>query len=145
MAYGCITHAQSLKCPLHGSEFAWADVPNEAGPDARLPGPPGKYAANIGGARLGLTAGVEGTVRPVPDGRERQLWGRRPALRAGMEPWVSRGATALATCAVLSSGANVDQVEFDREARALVQDGMPAFEVVPRLQNAGFVCSPAGV
>jgi hypothetical protein len=62
-----------------------------------------------------------------------------------MEPWVSRGATALAACAVLSSGANVDQVEFDREARALVQDGMPAFEVVPRLQNAGFVCSPAGV
>ena len=34
--------------------------------------------------------------------------------------------------------------QIDREARGLVHDGMPAFEVVPRLQNAGFVCSPDG-
>jgi hypothetical protein len=55
-----------------------------------------------------------------------------------------RAAAALVACVVLCSCASVDQVEFDREARGLVHDGMPAFEAVPRLQNAGFVCSPDG-
>jgi len=61
-----------------------------------------------------------------------------------MNPRFHRGAAAIVACVMLSSCANVDQVEFDREARGLVHDGMPAFEVVPRLQNAGFVCSPDG-
>ena len=52
-----------------------------------------------------------------------------------MNPRFRRGSTAIVVCVVLSSCANVDQVEFDREARGLVHDGMPTFEVVPRLQQ----------
>ncbi len=55
-----------------------------------------------------------------------------------------RAAAAVAACAILSACASVDQVAFDHEARALVRDGMPASEAVPRLQDAGFVCSPDG-
>ncbi len=61
-----------------------------------------------------------------------------------MKSLLRRHAAVLAACVVLSSCANVDQVEFDREAHGLVHDGMPAYEVVPRLQNAGFVCTPDG-
>jgi len=57
--------------------------------------------------------------------------------------FLRRVATVVAFVAV-SSCANVDQVEFNREASGLVHDGMPAFEAVPRLQNAGFVCTPDG-
>jgi len=54
------------------------------------------------------------------------------------------GVAAVVALVALSSCATVDQVEFDREARGLVHDGMPAFEAVPRLQGAGFVCTPDG-
>jgi len=55
-----------------------------------------------------------------------------------------RGAASVVACVALSSCANVDQVEFEREASGLVHDGMPAFEAVTHLQNAGFVCTPDG-
>ena len=54
------------------------------------------------------------------------------------------GALVTASCCLLTSCASVDQLEFDREARALVHDGMPASVAVPNLQRAGFVCSPDG-
>ncbi len=57
---------------------------------------------------------------------------------------LGRGAAILGACVALASCAGVDQIEFDREARGLVHDGMPAFDAVPRLQRAGFVCSPDG-
>jgi hypothetical protein len=70
--------------------------------------------------------------------------GRLPTLGTRMMRQFHRCAAGLVACIALSSCANVDQVEFDREVHGLVHDGMPAFEVVPRLQNAGFVCSPDG-
>jgi len=61
-----------------------------------------------------------------------------------MKPRLYRASAFLVACSNLCSCASVDQVEFDREARGLVHERMPALEAVPRLENAGFVCSTDG-
>ncbi len=61
-----------------------------------------------------------------------------------MKRGFERAPVILIASVVLSSCANIDQLEFDHEARGLVHDGMPASAAVPRLRQAGFVCQKDG-